>query len=310
MLFIPYKADLQLARWPVVTVLVCLLCVAIYYQQERNEELVLASTEAFCVAEQPHTFTMVLRKLGQDGPQACAELMLGLHLSEDRDAFLRERLLGAPPVAGYASKYDSDLYLRGLIEESYASFRRLTPDYLTHRLWYEPASWNPLTMVTAAFAHGSWGHVAGNLFFFFAFGATLELIIGSLAFPLVLLGLAVGSHAIYSLANLGVGEAVPTVGFSGVVTGAIALFAFFLPRVKIRCFLWVLVFFLRFGIPAWLLASWFIGWDVYTLLSGEDTGGVNIVAHVGGAAVGYALGVLFYRERRREIRAMLYAESY
>jgi len=61
---------------------------------------------------------------------------------------------------------------------AYRSFKSMAPSNLTASLWYTPGSWNPMRMVTAAFAHGSWSHLIGNLLFFFAFSATIEILLG------------------------------------------------------------------------------------------------------------------------------------
>ena len=159
-------------------------------------------------------------------------------------------------------------------------------------------------MLSAAVVHGSWFHVIGNLLFFFAFAATLEMLLGGTVFVAVLLALAVLSHSVYSVATLTLANALPTVGLSGVVYGVMALFVFFLPRVRIRCFLWVIIFFKRFSVPAWTLVLAFVGFDVFQLLFTEVNSEINLAAHVGGAAFGYLLGVAFFRNKRQTIRAL------
>jgi len=83
------------------------------------------------------------------------------------------------------------------------------------------------------------------------------------------------------------------------------LFTFFLPTTKIRCFAWFVVFFKRFSIPAWTLFGGFAGLDVYHLFSQPGGSPINFAAHVGGAAFGYLIGVVFFRKRRREVRAII-----
>ena len=58
------------------------------------------------------------------------------------------------------------------------------------QLWYQPHSWDVWHMITAAFAPVSWGHVTGNLSFFLAFAATVEVILGPTLFGAVILALA------------------------------------------------------------------------------------------------------------------------
>ena len=113
--------------------------------------------------------------------------------------------------------------------------------------------------------------------------------------------MAFGTNIAYSLAMIGAQNPLPTVGLSGVVMGMIAMLAYFLPTAKVRCFYW---FFIRIGtiaVSALILATVYIGIDVYTLLTQDDLGGVNLIAHVSGAALGLLLGVIFFRARKRAI---------
>lgn len=167
---------------------------------------------------------------------------------------------------------------------------------------YEPDSFKLKNMITAAFAHGSWSHVIGNLFFFFAFAAAVELALGIVAYTLIFLALAIGTHLAYSYSLYGVADALPTLGLSGVVMGMIGLFAYLMPTVKIRCFWWFIVFVRIFRVPAWILAAWYIGWDIYDLKHAGNHSGINFIAHVSGAGIGFSLGLLFFRKRRSKIQ--------
>jgi len=55
-------------------------------------------------------------------------------------------------------------------------------------------------------------------------------------------------------------------------------------------------------VPAWLFVAFFTGWDVYYLLSSDNSSNINFAAHVGGALGGYLLGVLLFRQRKRDIQ--------
>src|SRR5258706_3180900 len=110
----------------------------------------------------------------------------------------------------------------------------------------------------------------------------IEILLGPLLYLAVLAVLAVGTHTVYSIAMMHDAQALPTVGLSGVVMGVIALFVYFIPQARISCFLWLVFFYRRFAVPAWLLASWYIGWDVYSMFATEEKTGVNLVAHLSG----------------------------
>jgi membrane associated rhomboid family serine protease len=110
-----------------------------------------------------------------------------------------------------------------------------------------------------------------------------------------------GTSVSYSVAMMRVEDALPTVGLSGIVMGMIAMLAYFMPTAKVRCFYWFIVKIGTVAISAWILALFFIGVDVYTLLTKDDMGGINLIAHVSGAVIGFVLGVAFFRGNKRAI---------
>lgn len=297
-MFFPYRARIALDRFPLLTVLVCLLCIGVFTAQFNNQRALHRAAAEFCERETVLTFLHALKRIsGSAEPWVCSALMLRLYHTRDDKAEIARLLQHAGGTAGIAdarlASYDEQALL-----ETYRTFRRSAPVDLTARLWYAPDSWNPIRMVSAAVAHGSWGHVIGNLFFFYAFAAAVEILVGPFLYVGILIVLALGTHSVYSLAMMQDPQALPTVGLSGVVMGIMALFVFFIPRARISCFLWLVVFFRRFALPAWLLAGWYIGWDVYAELTGAGSPGVNLVAHLSGAAIGFILGVIFFREKR------------
>lgn len=96
-------------------------------------------------------------------------------------------------------------------------------------------------------------------------------------------------------------NSVPTLGLSGVVAGMIGLFAYLAPHMRIRCCAFFVFFWRTFAVPAWVLAAWFVGWDVYNLFHDKGASNVNLVAHVSGAVIGFLTGVAFFRGARERI---------
>ena len=101
-----------------------------------------------------------------------------------------------------------------------------------------------------------------------------------------------------------IGAHYSSLGLSGVVMGMIGLNAYLLPSGTIRCYYWFIVIFGSVAVPAWALAIWYIGWDIYNLFANVNTGVVDVMAHVTGGAAGYLYGVAFLRGRRQQIKAM------
>jgi membrane associated rhomboid family serine protease len=226
--------------------------------------------------------------------------MYELTIADDPEAVIADYAANSRRFAGLGES-DSRKYIQQIIADKYRSYRSLVPPLKTRELWYAPQSWDPVTMVTSSFSHGDWAHLIGNLVFFYAFAAAVELIVGTIAFFLVIMAMAFGTNIAYSLAMLHVDDPLPTVGLSGIVMGMMAMLAYFMPTAKIRCFYWILIRIGTIAVPAWILALFYIGFDVFTLLTEDELGGVNIIAHISGAVLGLAMAVLLFREQKRRI---------
>jgi membrane associated rhomboid family serine protease len=204
-------------------------------------------------------------------------------------------ILGRPPYLSYAAA--------ALCVVVY-SLQIGTP--ITESLMYYPDSWNPLTMVSASFAHAGFWHLFGNLVFFMAFAPALEILLDSwLRYLGVMLFVALVTGVSYSLWTvISATEVIPTLGFSGVVMGMIGLAAYLMPHARVRVFCWLVVWKIFF-VPAWVLAVIYVGLDAWAMLTVSHFGGINLVAHVAGGLAGYAYGVLWLGDRKQEISAEL-----
>ena len=180
---------------------------------------------------------------------------------------------------------------------------------ITESLMYYPDSWNPVTMITASLAHAGFWHLFGNLLFFMAFAPALEILLGSsLRYLGVMLFVALVCGISYSVWTVISGtEVIPTLGFSGVVMGMIGLSAHLMPQARVRVFCWLIVW-KTFFVPAWMLAVIYIGLDTWAMLTLNNFGGVNLVAHIAGGLAGYIYGVLWLDDRKQEISEELTEE--
>lgn len=292
-MLLPYRANIRLFRFPLVTVLLSVLCIAVYAAQEISERKGLTHLRDFCTQTLDSGFRQALQGLtGRTDAYGCGRLMMKLaHEKDPHQALdrLAQRLAGREPAL--VSHY------RDILREAWQQYRRAAPSDLTARLWYVPGDWSVPRMLSAAVAHGDRIHLISNLFFFFAFAATLEMLLGPLLHTLLLVALATGTHVAYSLATFGDPQALPTLGLSGVVMGVMALLTYFVPRAGIRCILWLVVFWKRFSVPAWLFFLFYLGWDVHAQVTGGG-GGTNLVAHLSGAGIGLLLGITLFRRKR------------
>jgi len=303
MLFFPYKVDINLKRLPLLTILVCVICLVVYYFQYTNNLIIEKAAIRFCETNKEKLFGVIVEKItAEKSVRNCAKLIYSIHIDDKP----QQKILA---LAENYHVFDSLNFAQGqslvitILNEEYDKFRKAAPQSLTAKLYYAPGSFSFANMVTAVFAHGSVSHLLGNLFFFFAFAASVEIIVGIVAFTGIILALAIGTNLSYSTVMFANIEALPTLGLSGVVMGMIGLFVFLLPTANIRCFFWFLVIVRILRIPAWFLATWYIGWDILQLYAHDSGSNINLVAHVSGAVIGLLIGLIFYRNKRPVITA-------
>lgn len=311
MLFFPFRVDLNFNRIPLLTILVCVVCLFIFINQEASFDEMQQASKIYCQKNHERMFWLVIEKVyGERDVEACSSIFYHIHSNKYPQKRINELVEQADKFTS-RTEVSSRVIIRGMLEEKYREFRLSgVNNDLTTQLMYEPHSYNLVNMITAAFAHGSWDHLLGNLFFFFAFAASIEMILGMLRYVLIFSSLAVGTHLSYSLAMMNVNEALPTLGLSGVVMGMIGVFVYLMPKINIRCFLWFFVIFRIVKVPAWLLAAWYVSWDIYALYS-DNQSAINFIAHVSGATIGFGLGVIFLVERKEEIQKemIIYQEA-
>jgi len=207
--------------------------------------------------------------------------------------------LARPPVITFATILICFLVL---------NFQELFP--ITEGLMYYPDSWNPVKMLTSSLAHADWMHLIGNMIFYIAFAPALEVLIANkLRYIWIMFFISFVVSVSYSISVfIGSMEPWPTLGFSGVVMGMIGLSAYLMPKAKIRVFWWYIVFWKTFYVPAWVLAIAYIGLDTWEMLTANDFGEINVVAHVAGGFAGYLYGYFWLSDRKEETQEELAEE--
>ena len=305
-MFLPVKADFPLPRFPILTILVCVVCLGVHLKQQYDWAEYGAAVDSFCSAERSNLERMILDRVADvTGAYGCADVMYAITTDPVRDVneVIADIANEVRPLTGFSLE-DSRDYVRRKLEEEARRFQARVPSDPDSGLAYNTASWNPLTMVSSSFAHGDWLHIGFNLVFFFAFAATVEFLVGPLWFLAFILAdslfIGLTGSAIAALE----GEHYWTLGLSGIVMGMMGLFAYLLPHAKIRCYYFFIIIFGSVAIPGWVLVAWYLGSDVLTLLSEDDYGMVNVMAHVMGGLGGYLFGVVFLGDVRRKAVAI------
>lgn len=147
-------------------------------------------------------------------------------------------------------------------------------------------------LLTHAFTHLDFHHFLLNLLALFFFGFDAEDYLGPRRFPLFYAAAAGAGGVLQAALNGTQGEwGVPILGASGAVMGILLLLTIRNPRQTVYV---GLAFFLFIPVPIWLLSLLYIGTDVIGLQREIATGlpaGIAFGAHLGGAAVGAAVGL-------------------
>ena len=301
-MFLPIKPDFHLPRFPIMTVIVCLICLGVFIKQRSDiYDYGLAMTK-FCNASRSHIEQIVFERLGAaQTVEACFDIMhkIANDPERDEDEVIAELASKMRPLTGF-NREDSTLYVTRMLEDEVRRYRSQVPGFPGEGLAYYTGSWNPVTMITSSFAHGSWGHVIFNLIGFFAFAATVEMLVGYIWYWVFILVNSWFIGLSGSVLAAAAGQHYSTLGLSGVVMGMMGLFAYLLPKGKIRCYYFFIVIFGSIAIPGWMLATWYIGGEVIALFFREDHGVINVLAHVMGGLSGYLFGVAFLRHVRRD----------
>jgi len=259
---------------------------------------------SFCSEPKGRLTEMLMARIAEaDSDSACFDVLLDIDTSQNPTETIQKMATSIKPLVGLSPE-DSRLYVLDKLTEQFRLYQIRVPTYPDNEFAYYTGSWNPIAMVTSSFTHGSWTHIIFNLIFFYAFATTIEVLIGSFSFIAVIVAISIFSGVFSSMAAGLIGQHYATLGLSGVVMGMIGLYAYILPSGQIRCYYWFIVIFGSVAVPAWALAVWYIGLDVYNLFANADNGVVDVMAHVTGGAAGYLYGVTFLRAKRREIRAM------
>ena len=152
-----------------------------------------------------------------------------------------------------------------------------------------------VSLFTSMFMHGGILHILGNMLFLWVFGNNIEDRFGRLRF--VLFYLLAGLVAVYAQALIDPSSTAPTIGASGAIAGVLGAYAVLYPRARVLTLIFIIFFVTLIEIPALiLLAVWFILQFLPALgqvaVEPGGGGGVAYFAHVGGFVFGLAVAAV------------------
>ncbi len=308
MLILPLHRPLNRATFPFVTAALVLvnLLVFIVFQlgdprriadlREWYEGSMLAGLEwpiyldyAKTQAQRDRSDAEDLQSLDEDPAttdSVRASVLFSARLSDARlDRALREA--AREPLAGAAAASDPFAAARARLE---AEFDARARHILTLRYSLRYSEIAPSRMFGAAFLHGGWMHLFGNLFFLVALGLLVEGALGELRFALLYLAGIFGS-SLFALVWTW-GDSGTALGASGAISALMGAFCVLWGRRPVRFFWWFFVVFDYVRAPAiWLLPAW-VGWEGLNLLFNHSSN-IGFSAHLGGLLSGALVGWMF-----------------
>ncbi|MEM7187335.1 MAG: rhomboid family intramembrane serine protease [Bacteroidota bacterium] len=138
----------------------------------------------------------------------------------------------------------------------------------------------PWSILTYSFLHSGIWHVGMNMFVLYMIGAyVLNLFTERRFLTIYLLG-AMAGGGLFLIANDWLPAASPQLplgGASGAVMAVLLFIATYAPYTEIRL--------IRWNIKLWHIAVFFVVFDVFRLVTGQNPGGM--LAHLGGALFGF-----------------------
>jgi len=152
----------------------------------------------------------------------------------------------------------------------------------------------PSHLFTAMFLHGGWLHLLGNMWFLWLFGNNVEDSMGRFRFIVFYLvsGMVASLAHVYNEPS----SIMPMVGASGAISGVMGAYIVLYPRVRVYCFVVLVVFVTTISVPAWVMLGYWMFLQVMGGLGGPAAGGgVAFWAHIGGFVAGVVLVKWFAR---------------
>ncbi len=303
-MMVPFRPDLGIARIPWVSAGIFVLCFFVHLAQQFSNEEVGEALYRYC--SYPTDLSSPRHPVDPfvGNTMLCMQMLGQVHSWPGGESFF-DRL---ETFKGDELTRDEESQV-AVMRKHYLAFAADAPPSLDAKLVSDTEFFNPVRALTATFAHADWWHFGGNMIFYAAFGTAIEVLIASSwRYILSILAIAFASEIGFFLVGWLNSNIMPSLGFSGVVSGMIGMGAYMMPMARIRTLVWFIVFLRVISIPAWILALWYVGWDFYDLLrQGQDLG-VALSAHVSGAVAGFGFGWLWFRGRKEEYREELEEE--
>lgn len=302
---IPFKPDVQLNYYPVISIIIIILCVSLHIRVADNLKDISVSSVKVCEEIKSRKIKIAIKSIyGSYSNAACANFLFQAHTYPQADLIIDKFVEQSKKISIY-SKKNSKKFVKKYLTKAYKKFEKSNPpEYLTGEYIYMGGSWDVTRMVTSSFAHASWDHLIGNVFGYLSFGLFVELIIGPIFFFMLFSAICLGVGVASSLWYSGSDIPIQFLGLSGIVFGMMGALVYLWPQARIKAILWIIIYFRFISLSAWILALFYIGWNIYYLSQQTDSN-VNFIAHLIGALIGFVFAFFLLKSKKEDLQYMI-----
>ncbi len=280
-------------RPPWATLLLILINMLVFWGPQRDDEKRLEAAQAYYLSSSLPGIEMplYLRLLEQRKDRASAKLLPAV-----RQHMLNKNWAVLVPLVTGDIAFETALAKGTVVGSQHAEhtqwqtdrarYAQLRGESFTQQWMSVPSMERLETLFTSTFLHGGTSHLIGNMVFLFAFGYTVELVLGGGWFLLFYVLAGLGGSALDVFVRSG--SDVGGLGASGAISGLMAMYAVLYGFQKVRFFYQFLFYFDYVRAPAIvLLPAWILNEVVQQWLHPEA--GVAFMAHAGGLVTGALL---------------------
>ncbi len=292
MLLLPLDRPIDWRKPPVVTLILVLINVLIFFTWQHNDGEYQEQAERHYIES-----GLLKTELGKYYEyQGQAHKISGLdirrvsrELRADRqrmqsDAKFQHKLARDEIIRPQDSDYSN-------WKQNRRHYDALQDQVTSYKYAINPASPSVLTYFTSMFLHADTEHLIGNMIFLLLIGYVVETILGYGIYLLGYLFAGLAGNALYVILmadQFGYG-----IGASGAIYGVLGMYLVLFALRKIRFFLFLFVYFHYFRAPALIMLIPIAGWELYNQLFSESH--TNFLAHLGGLAGGALVALIAKR---------------
>ncbi len=285
MLIIPMTNKINWKNPPIVTIIIILLNVFIFFIFQKNDHQMFVDSHEYYLKsglaqiEVPRYIDYLSVKNNKpliDAKDLKPKTIYKYHFKMEQDFEFLQQLENHKIIERSDPKFI-------VWKEKRAEYKKRRDKSVAFKYGLKPAYFKVVNLFTSMFLHGSVMHLLGNMVFLWLVGCILEVGCGRHRYAIAYVISGVCSAAFFKLVYFH--STMPLVGASGAIAGLMGMLAILYGKKTIRVFFSLGFFFNYIRIRAIFLFLLWIGNELIQLFFGQASN-VAYVAHIGGLLSG------------------------